>query len=508
MNPSDSCQLKVLDRIYYVNVEEIKLKIKNGTVLRKDQIKVGNTAWTVIEFIPEFTSVFEEFEAKNRLPENFDSTNIFTNFQVPETDYKTLAEPAHEAGKRCAIHNESPPFYVCTVCENFFCKDCPVFENDLKFCPFCGGKCVLYLGQTWQFEEKKEAEYDIKTTEKIDKITETPQAEYVYTKLQTKDFIRALAFPLKYPVGLFIGGFLFAFLVFGQIVTIFKGGIMFSATIILTGLFVMLKFGVLSRCFENFSQNSMKSGFMPRIKKFAVFEDFINPLFMGLKSYCIAFGLFAIFAAAVIFYALLSFESGLDAMENGMLTAGTQITSKLDTDLLAQGIRENELRKMVNQARLSQMESVFGSNHLVDNRELEKAVMSISRLTVYSKMPVFFTFILGVLFFPAVCLTIGRNHSLSLKKRFIFSFKEIKVIGFDYIKIVFLCLILLIVSIGAMFGLNILFSYLNLPIAGILSAMIAGSVLMFYFWTVFSSILAITISDRNEDLPIGNEIQM
>jgi hypothetical protein len=42
MNPSDSCQLKVLDRIYYVNVEDVKNKIKNGTVLRQDQIKVGN----------------------------------------------------------------------------------------------------------------------------------------------------------------------------------------------------------------------------------------------------------------------------------------------------------------------------------------------------------------------------------------------------------------------------------------------------------------------------------
>lgn len=506
MNPNESCQLKVLDRIYYVNFEEIKLKIKKGTVLRQDQIKVGNTAWTVIEYIPEFTSAFQEFEAKNKLPENFDTTHVFTNFQVPEMNYNPSEEAAHEIGKCCALHGEIPPFYICTVCENLFCKDCPVFENELKFCPFCGGKCVLYLGQTWRLEPKKESEYDIKVTKKEDKVVEKPKAEFIYTKLQTNDFICALTYPLKYPHGLLVGGFLFALLAFGQIVTIFQGGMILSATMILTGLFVMLKFGILSRCFENFQQTTVKTGFMPRIKKFAVFEDFINPLFLGLKSYCIAFGLFFILAGSVGSYAWLSFEKDLDKMENEMFTAGTKINSMLDAELQANGIRENKLRKMVNQARISQLEAVFGSNHLVDNRELEKAVMSISRLTVYSKMPVFFTFILGVLFFPAVCLTINRNHSLSLTKLLICSLKEIKIIGFDYIKIMFICLILLVVSIGLVFGLNILFSYLNLPVAGILSAMIVGNFLIFYFWTVFASILAITNSYRNEYLPVGKEI--
>jgi hypothetical protein len=373
-----------------------------------------------------------------------------------------------------------------------------VIEGDTKSCLFCGGKCVLYLGQMWKFEEKTEAEYDIKT-EKKEIIAEEPQAEYVYTKLGTADFIAALTYPLRFPLGLLTGGVMFSVLVFGLIVTSFKGGGLLAATLALAALLLMLKFGVLSRCFENFLQNTFKTGYMPRIKKFAVFEDFINPFFMGVKTYLIAFGLFTVLVAALFLYARFSFANDLDAAEIKMMTAGTQVSSALDSDWKAREIRENELRKMVNQARLSQMETVFGSNHLIDNRELEKAVKSVSRLTVYYQMPVIFAFILGVLFFPAACLTIGRNHSLSLKQRLICGFKEIKTVGFDYIKILLLCFVLLVVSLAAIFGLNLLFSYLHLPIAGILAAVITGSFLIFYFWTVFSSILAITISDRTEN---------
>ncbi len=498
MNPSESCQLKVLDRIYYVNVEDVKLKIKKGTVLRQDQIKVGNTAWTVIEYIPEFAAAFEEFETKNKLPENFDGTHIFTNFQVPETEYKTLAEAPHEQGKCCAVHTELPPFYVCAVCESLFCKDCPAIENDSKICPFCGGKCVLYLGQMWKFEKPPETKYDIKA-EKAETVVEEIHAEYVYTKLRKEDFFKALKFPLKFPVGLLTGGILSAVLVFVLIVSAFRGGWMLLITAIIAALILMLKFGVLSRCFENFSQNTFNTGYMPRVKKFAVFEDFINPFFMGVKTCLLAFGLFAAMAAALGFYAWLGFSDDANTMENEMKQTESQVNSTLNLNSKNKGIRENELRKMIDEARLSQMETVFGSSHLVDNRQLEKAVKSISRLTVYFQMPVVFAFILGVLFFPAICLTIGRNHSLSIKERLIFGFKEIKTIGFDYVKILFICLVLLSVSTGAIYGLSLIFSGLELPVAGILSAIIAASFLIFYFWTVFSSILAITISDRAEE---------
>lgn len=504
MLPVETCQLKVLDRIYYVNAEDVNRKIKEGTVLRQDQIKVGNAAWTVIEFIPEFATVFDEFEAQNKLPENIDTTNIFTNFQVPEANLKMLAEAPHEHGKCCAVHSELPPFYVCTACENLFCKDCPAIEADAKICPFCGGKCILYLGQMWKFEKPPETKYDIKA-EKIETAVEEIHADYVYTKLRKEDFFKALIYPLRFPVGLLTGGILSAVLVFGLIVTAFHGGWMFLLTIIITAMILMMKFGVLSRCFENLSQDTIKTGYMPRIKKFAIFEDFVHPFFMGLEVYLVAFGLFAVLALTLCSYAWFSFSDSADMLEVGMETTEGQINSTLNLDRKANGIRENEFRKIINHTRFSQMETIFGSNHLVDNQQLEKAVKSISRLTVYFQMPVVFVFILGVLFFPAVCLTIGRNHSLSTKQRFIFGFKEIKTIGFDYVKILFLCFVLLVGSAGAIYTLSLSFSRLELPIAGVLSAIIAGSFLIFYFWTVFSSILAITICDRAEQLCNSSE---
>ncbi len=113
------------------------------------------------------------------------------------------------------------------------------------------------------------------------------------------------------------------------------------------------------------------------------------------------------------------------------------------------------------------------------------------RLTIFYQVPVCLAFILGVLYFPAVCLTVGNIHSVG-KRHFTSGFKAMKKLGFDYMKILLMCFTLFSVSIAAIIGLDRIFSKLELPIAGVFSAIIVGSFLIFYFWTVFSGLLGIT----------------
>jgi hypothetical protein len=55
---------------------------------------------------------------------------------------------------------------------------------------------------------------------------------------------------------------------------------------------------------------------------------------------------------------------------------------------------------------------------------------------------------------------------------------------------------LLLFSALAVSGLNWLFSKFEMPVAGIFAAIVAGSFFVFYFWTVFSSILGITLFNK------------
>ena len=495
MSLNVNCQYKILERVYYANFDEIVEKIKKGKVLRHDQIKVGKSVWTVAEKVPELAAVFEEAEKLLRIPETVDFKKILTNFQVTESARPPLPELERTDGKKCAIHAEKTPFYICIVCENLFCKDCPPTDNDKqKSCLFCGGKCVLYMGQMWKMAAPKpSAKYEL---EQDVKATPARNFEIVYTKLRMKDFINALICPLRSPLGLLVGGTLFSALVFGEIVTLFRGGWMLSATVGMAIVMILLKFGVLSKSFENFAQGSYKHrGFMPHLKKFTIWEDFVSPFFIGISSYLLSFGLFIALMTAAITYSWFSFSGNVEAIETEMLQRGEQVNAMINQGKADQR-QQMEVKAIINKMRDSQFEAAFGNNHLVDNKEFIKLVYSFVRLSLWFQMPMYFAFILGVLFFPAICLASGENHFQSLKKRFFAGFKMMRTIGFDYLKILFMSFLLLVFSGLAIFGLNRLFSKFEMPVAGIFAAIVTGSFLMFYFWTAFSSILGIALVNK------------
>lgn len=58
----------------------------------------------------------------------------------------------------------------------------------------------------------------------------------------------------------------------------------------------------------------------------------------------------------------------------------------------------------------------------------------------------------------------------------------IKVIGFDYLKVLFMCFVFLQLSVVNIFTLNWLFLKLEMPAIGVFSAIVAGSFLIYYFW--------------------------
>ena len=499
MQRTEECQYKVLERIYFVNYEELIKKIKSGSVLRHDAVKIGASGWNEAEQFPELVTVFEEKEKQLKVPAGINLQNVLTNFQLPELDYKAIGPVERILEKSCSIHPDTRPFYVCIVCESLFCRDCPRQDGkNSLICLYCGGNCVLYMGRIWQFESKKpEATYQIE-----DQIIEDEEIKYedVYSKLTFRDFLNALVYPLRFPFGLLVGGLLFCALVLGQIVTLFKGGGMIFVTLALTAVIMTLKFGILFKCFENRIQKSEKPrGYMLHVMKFGLFEDFIIPLFSGIQLYAISFGLFTILVLTAGIYGWLSYSDSVEQIQTSAVQSDQRLNSVIDgqtPDALLRQRRERETRKIMENLRLKRLETVFGTNHLADNKQLERLVLSIVSLTLWLQMPICFALILGVLFFPAVCLSIGDNQFQPMKKKFLSGLKMMKLIGFDYVKILFLSLMLILFSMLNISVLNWAFSKLEMPAAAILAAIIAGCFLVFYFWVVFSSILSTTLRHK------------
>jgi hypothetical protein len=499
MSQNLDCQFKVQERVYYVDYDELIKKIKSGNVLRHDPVKIGETVWTDAVKVPELAKIFEEKDLRNALPKDVDFRNIFTNFQAGETNYETLQETENKNAKVCAVHDDKSPYYICTICESLFCRDCPEQNSEKsRICLLCGGNCVLYMGRIWQFENKKpEATYELEEEEPAPK---TINYQVVYTKLKFKDFIDALILPLRFPLALLVGGILFSALVFGQIDTLFRGGTYLFVALAISAVIMLLKFSVLYKCFDNLSQKDHRHhSFMRNIKKFGVVEDFVVPFFNGLHSYLVSFGVFIILAFVAGSYAWFAFSGNLEKIDLEMRQTDQRVNSIITdqrSDPKLQQKRKNDLKTMLNNMRVNQMESVFGQNHLVDNPQLERLINSMMRLTLWFQMPICFAFILGVLFFPAVCLSARENQFLSMGKSFVAGFKTMKMLGFDYVKILFMCIVLLLFSALNIYVLNWIFSKIEMPVAGIFSAIVVGSFLVFYFWVTFSSILSTALSNK------------
>ena len=431
---------------------------------------------------------------------NTNSTEIYTHFQGKSEKSEPVFEEEIEIKKCCAVHPEYPPFYVCTVCENIFCKICPAsVGNKLKICPFCGGECALYSRHYWEFNEQKNTEYDYFEDETIKTKNEIKP---VNTKLELTDFLAALMYPFYHPLSLLVGAVLFFILVFGQIVSAFSGGWTMFGALALIPVILMLKFGVFLKTLENFTQANFQNSFMPRIKKFTIWEDFVNPFIVSVGVYLVSFGLFMVLAVSLGFYAWFSFAGRIETIETEMIIKGNQVNSILDSnnsDKTLTQARETEQKEMINEARLRQFESVFGHNHLLESEQLGKLIKSVMSLTLTFQMPIIFAFILGILYFPAVCLTLDKTRSFRKILQFKAGFKEIKKLGIDYIKILLMCFIFIFVLTAVVVGMFSAFAYMEIPLAGILSAMLAGSILVFYFWLVFSGVLGITVCKRLEN---------
>lgn len=518
MNSHDIWQIFVQDRTYEASYDELIQWIKEGSILPEDKVKRGNLRWLDAGKIPELTNYFKnqvfENDAANfaALPEPA-TTQVFTHFQVGETNVQSELRANFGSGaftnqpneaqaelKICSIHPERDCFYVCEICGSFFCRDCPnTFGSSVKLCVSCGGMCIGY--EEFEASGKKIVGAINKPYPRMETAAKLHENERIVTdtKLRKADFFEAFKNPFKFFPRLVFCSTFFAILVIGQIILAIGGSLLFSVAAMVSMLTTMLTFSVMAKTVENLRQEKIEAEFSPRLNRFTLWEDFIQPLFLGLGVYLVSFGLFAAIVISASVYAWFTFSGNLEKLETEMRQSNNTMSAKLKA---AQTNRDNlpnaetklfEIEERIEERLQDQFTNVFGSNYLADLSQLEKVIISFTHLSIYFQMPICFAFIFGLILFPAACSIAGSTRSFTKTINIFSEFSTIKRFGFDYIKILLMNICFSIIVVSVFIFVYQAFAVYDQHLAGIVSGVCIGSILIFYFWLVFSRIVGFAL---------------
>ncbi len=313
-----------------------------------------------------------------------------------------------------------------------------------------------------------------------------------------KDLFNALKYPLNFPASFLIGSTSLISLMFGLCVTVFGGNALLFAAAGFGLIAIMLTFCVLAKIVENFTQRKFTANFLPKLNKYNVWEDVIHPSFLSIAVYLVTFGLFFTITFGAGFYTWYKYSNELETVESQMRQADSRVNAivenaRSNTETLSENqilqttsqksaeANSPDLEQMIEKTKEKSFESIFGTNHLGDNREIEKIAKSFVRISVPFQMPMLFALIFGLFYFPAAASAAASTRSFATTVNPFAALKIIKSFGLDYLKILFLSSIFVFIAFSAAAGCYFLFLNFNLKLAGMLAALTIGSILSILF---------------------------
>lgn len=542
-------QISVNERIYDASFEEVVEWIKEGSILPEDKIRRGNLRWIRADKVPE---LYEHFHANSLGADlsnsvfiaNAEAAEVYTNFQVenfhestaPNNKSVNVSINNFENSNRssisfvetgdiekspfeniaCAVHPELDPFYICEICDVLYCKTCPhSFGSSVKLCLDCGGLCVPYSGQ------RKNAEKIHGSVNKPYRRTEKAENQIIVqnrAQLKKEDLFNALKYPFSFPASFLIGSSLLLLLMFGVGLAVLGGKMFSSAAIVFGVAAAMLTFCVLAKIVENFSQKKFTQNFLPKLNKYNIWEDIVHPGFLSLAVYLISFGMFFAITAGAGFYTWHQVSNELENVEARMRETDnqfnvviknaqsssndgseTQKTSQMPLGENSAQSNSSDLEKMIETSRENNYQAIFGVNYLGDNSEILKLAKSFIRIAVPFHLPMLFAFIFGLFYFPALSSIAGSERSLQKIFSPRFALKKIRSFGLDYFKILVMSALFTVVFLVVTVGCYLLLLNYDLKLAGFLSSTFLGSILLFYFWIVFSYFLGMTAFNESRN---------
>jgi hypothetical protein len=554
---ADIWQIDVNGQIYEAPFDEMAQWIAEGSLLRGDMVRKGSLRWIEAGRVPTLIQFFNAREAgtpilpvvtvgdDNPQTSNFQpaaeihlpatpsfepAAPLFSSFE-PEIPVETQPDfnppppqppPVLQPGM-CVMHSDIPAVYQCDTCGNGFCKACPnSYGGTVKICPFCGAMC-----------------------RSIEAAQAAAQVNYRHEEALAEgfglaDFGRALAYPFKFKISYVFGAVMFAFFSYGQSAASMGGFMLTVASIFCLMGTNMLTFGILSNTVDNFSQGRIGGNFMPAFDGFSIWEDVVHPFFMSIAVYIVSFGLLAVLVIGAIWYFMGSLLTAADKLQEtsvstilpgsqGDLNSARQVpqikqfreqlnkqnpyaNGQMPTDediIRQQSATGHDTEDMVMQAqetiqktRKAQTEAMIGKAPDEEKAQYGQMARELAGKASLFMIPIALAFLWGIFYFPAACAVAGYTGSFSATLNPFVGLDTIKRLGFSYVKILLMCLLILIISGAASVVLAVIFSPFDLPRMGNIPAKIVESFIAFYFSIVFSCTLGFALYKNSDKLSL------
>ena len=542
-------QIDVGGQVYEANFEVVANWIFEGSLLPQDMVKRGNLRWIEAQKVPALLQFFNAKEqgmpppvfasmtnALNQPPQNqfappqnltanqfqtsinqppvnnfqppnqFDAPPVVQNFapqnnwQEPQ-QFNQFNEPAPQnfeyvPADFCTMHPETQAIYACDTCANSFCRACPKsYGGNVKICPFCGAMCNSIA------EVQKKTE-------------EARQFEHAFSQgFGFEDFINAVKYPFKFKTSLIAGAIMFTVFTLGESAGSF-GGMGIMAAAIICWLFAnMLTFGILANTVDNFAQGKVSLNFMPTFDDFNLWDDVVHPFFLCIGTYLSSFGPLLLIIAFIVWFSWTTFhgrppvslEDKIRVEQNRIekRNSGEYEFNEDGTVKNRPGIAPDEiqnLEKIVREQRQKEIESVAGKTVKQEREDRQEMVANFMKMGMPALALSFLALLWGIFYYPAACLVAGYTRSFAATLNPTVGWETIRIIGWDYLKIwlMFVVVFLLSLSVDAILGG--LFSAFDMPSVGNIPAKTFGAVVGFYLWIVFSVFLGFGLYKNSDKL--------
>ncbi|MEP7076567.1 MAG: hypothetical protein ABI878_12240 [Acidobacteriota bacterium] len=534
----ENWQVEVGGQIYEADFGELAAWVAEGALQPDDKVRRGNLRWIEAKRVPTLLLHFNARRDGTQPPPVVVTTTTAATVPAPPTvapassvavniapaqPVQAVVNAAPVDPDSCRNHQSIPAAYICETCDIGYCKGCPTsFGGSVKICPACGGLC----------KEKAQAAASKKRDEGY--------RQALDQGFGFSDLGAAFAYPFKFKLSLFFGALMYMFFSLGQSATALGGIFMYAAAIISFMLANMLWFGVLAHTTESFSQGKLGVDFMPRFDEFNLWDDVVHPFFLSIGVYISAFGLFFVMVVVggyMVYNAIAAeqremfsqiqklpgstlYDPQKPIQQSGEVNkvlgeskrqnderlqsqadlekgSGPAATSAGDTEESV--MRANET---IQKAQKAQLESAIGKSPQTQSDDREALMKRILGLAAPLVVLGAIGLLWGLFYFPAACAVAGYTRSFMATINPLVGLDIIRRLGIDYVKLLFMGLIVVICVAMVSFVLDLIFSPFAMPGFVNIPARIVGSLFSFYFWAVFCCLIGFMLYKASDRLKL------
>jgi hypothetical protein len=417
----------------------------------------------------------------------------------------------------CSNHPADEAKFICLTCQQLFCRSCPKNYGDVRICPACGEMCKSLVEV--QQKQSRHSQHQNAVSEGFG----------------FGDFINALVFPFKHPVSLLIGGVMFSVFSVGQ--SALNLGALYVAVGGLFGMMLanMLSFACLSNTIDEFSNGNLTANFMPQFDDFNLWDDVIHPFFLNIGVYIVTYGFLAVVIIGGIYFAAGAMKTQLNTLDS-LPSADSQNASNAKPAMRSfeelmrkdaeqksklaelkglpvnaavqpppndiadlQKTKEIErqaisnLEKTIGDLQKNEVSSIVGANPEAERFEQEMFFSTLMSYGIPFLGLLFLSVLWAVFYYPAACLVAGYTRNFAAVINPLVGLDTIKRLGFSYVKILVMTL-LLGICVGFIIGIvELVLSPFDLPRLGNIPATVISSFIYFYFYIVFAAILGYAV---------------